>query len=147
MANDPYVDPRTGTLRNLLGITDPRVLAQAEARLAAAAEIVLFHEHLDLGHYDLAHLRGLLVEEHAIQQGRAAELQESADLEPDLAGLLVVRCREALEEIEEALRLIERGRYGRCSVCATAVPYERLEAVPATRRCVSCQTWRQGRTR
>lgn len=59
MANDPYVDPRTGTLRNLLGITDPRLLAQAEARLAAAAEIVLFHEHLDLGRYDLAHLRAL----------------------------------------------------------------------------------------
>ena len=87
----------------------------------------------------LAHLRHSLVEEHAIQQARAAELQDSADLEPDLAGILLVRCREALEEIEEALRLIDQGGYGRCSVCGTAVPYERLEAVPATHRCVSCQ--------
>ena len=87
----------------------------------------------------LAHLRGLLVEEHAVQQARAVELQGSADLEPDLAEFLLVRCREALEEIEEALRLIDQGEYGRCSVCGTAVPYERLEAVPATRRCVSCQ--------
>ncbi len=87
----------------------------------------------------LARLRGLLVEEQAIQQARAFELQDSRDLEPDLAELLLVRCREALEEIEEALRLIDHGGYGRCSACGTAVPYERLEAVPATRRCVSCQ--------
>ena len=88
----------------------------------------------------LASLRCLLVEEHAIQQARAVELQDPADLEPDLAELLLVRCREALEEIEEALRLIDQGGYGWCSVCGTAVPYERLEAVPATRRCVPCQT-------
>jgi cell filamentation protein len=56
---DPYVDPRTGTLRNRLGLADPTVLAQAEARLVAAAEYVLFHERLDLGGYDLAHLRAL----------------------------------------------------------------------------------------
>jgi RNA polymerase-binding transcription factor DksA len=87
----------------------------------------------------LARLRDLLVEEYAIQQARAVELQDPADLEPDLAELLLARCLEALEEIEEALRLIDEGGYGRCSVCGTAVPYERLEAVPATRRCVSCQ--------
>ncbi len=59
MSVDPYVDPRTGVLRNRLGITDPTVLASAEARLAAAAEVVLFAEHLDLGRYDLAHLRAI----------------------------------------------------------------------------------------
>jgi len=45
------------------------------------------------------------------------------------------------------LRLIGQGAYGSCSVCGTAIPYERLEAVPATRRCVSCQDKRQGRIR
>jgi DnaK suppressor protein len=93
----------------------------------------------------LAHLRGLLMGEYAIQRGRAAELEESPDLEPDLAELLIVRCREALEEIEEALRLIDQGGYGLCSVCGIAVPYDRLEAVPATRRCVSCQAGRKTR--
>jgi RNA polymerase-binding transcription factor DksA len=88
-----------------------------------------------------------LVEERAVQQARAAELEESADLEPDLAELLLVRCREAVEGTEEALRLIDQSGYGRCSVCGTAVPYERLEAVPATRRCVSCQARYQDRIR
>ena len=59
MSTDPYADPRTGTLRNRLGIVEAAVLAQAEARLVATAEYVLFHEHLDLGRYDLAHLRAL----------------------------------------------------------------------------------------
>jgi cell filamentation protein, protein adenylyltransferase len=56
---DPYVDPRTLTLRNRLGITDATVLARAEARLAAAAELVLVTERLDLGRYDLDHLRAI----------------------------------------------------------------------------------------
>lgn len=95
----------------------------------------------------LAHLRHLLIEELASQQGRAAELQDAPDLEPDLAELLLVRCREALDEIEEALRLIDRGGYGLCSVCGTAIPDERLEAVPAAQRCVSCQAGHQERIR
>lgn len=59
MSVDPYVDPRTGVLRNRLGITDAALLAQAEARLVAAAEVVLFAERLNHGQYDLAHLRAI----------------------------------------------------------------------------------------
>ena len=84
-------------------------------------------------------LRRLLVEEHVAQQARAVELQDPVDLEPDLVDVLLVRCQEALEEIEAALALISQGAYGACSECRAAIPYERLEAVPATQRCVSCQ--------
>ena len=101
----------------------------------------------DLSAVQLDRLRCLLVEEQVIQQTRAVELQDPPDLEPDLVELLLARCREALEEIESALRLIGQGAYGSCSVCGTAIPYERLEAVPATRRCVSCQDKRQERIR
>lgn len=95
----------------------------------------------------LARLRRLLAEERVIQQHRAAELQDPRDLEPDLAELLLVRCREALDDITEALQLIDQGGYGLCSVCGAAVPYERLEAVPSTRCCVSCQAGHQERIR
>jgi RNA polymerase-binding transcription factor DksA len=81
----------------------------------------------------------LLVEEQDIQRTRAVELQDAPDLEPDLAELLLVRCREALDEITQALQLLDQGAYGLCLVCGIPIPYERLEAVPATRRCVSCQ--------
>lgn len=95
----------------------------------------------------LARLRHVLIEELASQQARAVELQDAPDLEPDLAELLLVRCREALDEIEEALRLIDQGGYGLCSVCGTAIPDERLEAVPAAQRCVSCQAGQQEKIR
>jgi hypothetical protein len=90
----------------------------------------------------LARLRRLLVEEHIVQQTRAVELQDPPALEPDLAEILLVRCREALDKIEEALKLLDNGAYGVCSGCRSAIPYERLEAVPATRCCVSCQAGR-----
>lgn len=41
-----------------------------------------------------------------------------------------------LEEINEALGRIEDSTYGRCVVCGTDIPYERLEAVPYTAYCV-----------
>jgi RNA polymerase-binding transcription factor DksA len=84
-------------------------------------------------------LRRLLAEEQAAQQARAVELQDPVDLEPDLAEVLLARCQETLDEIETALALISQGLYGACSQCRAAIPYERLEAVPATQRCVSCQ--------
>jgi DnaK suppressor protein len=91
---------------------------------------------------ELARLHRLLLDEHVAQQARAAELQDPPDLEPDLAEVLLARCHEALEEIEEALRLFDEGTYGRCVACDAAIRYERLEAVPAARHCVACQTGR-----
>ena len=41
-----------------------------------------------------------------------------------------------LEEINEALHALEEGTYGICSECGVDIPYERLQAVPATDRCI-----------
>ena len=56
MSRDPYVDPRTGLLRNRLGLTDRAVLADAEKRLASARISQLTRRRLP-GRYDLDHLR------------------------------------------------------------------------------------------
>jgi cell filamentation protein len=53
---DPYRDPETGVLRNLLGITDPAVLEQADADFSAVRLAQLHRRDLP-GDYDLAHLR------------------------------------------------------------------------------------------
>jgi cell filamentation protein len=55
-AGDPYLDPASGVLRNLLGITDAAELARAEAALSASRLIDLERRRLP-GRYDLAHLR------------------------------------------------------------------------------------------
>jgi cell filamentation protein len=54
MAQDPYVYPGTGVLRNNLDIRDPRELAVAEADIVRAALATLADEPLP-GGYDLAH--------------------------------------------------------------------------------------------
>lgn len=41
-----------------------------------------------------------------------------------------------LEEINEALHAIEEGTYGICSKCGADIPYERLQTIPTTERCI-----------
>jgi DnaK suppressor protein len=41
-------------------------------------------------------------------------------------------------EIDQALERIDAGTYGRCVVCAAAIPDERLQAVPWAAVCVPC---------
>jgi cell filamentation protein len=54
MAEDPYVYPGTGTLRNNLEMRDPTELSQAEADIVGLALRALVDEPLP-GDYDLAH--------------------------------------------------------------------------------------------
>ncbi|MBN1484112.1 MAG: TraR/DksA C4-type zinc finger protein [Chloroflexia bacterium] len=51
--------------------------------------------------------------------------------------------QQTLEEIEQALRAVQDGSYGRCVVCGSDIQLARLEARPYARRCITCQE-RQG---
>jgi len=51
--------------------------------------------------------------------------------------------REALEAIEQALARIATGDYGRCAVCGELIPEGRLEALPATDKCLACAQARE----
>ncbi|MGZ4111850.1 MAG: TraR/DksA C4-type zinc finger protein [Tumebacillaceae bacterium] len=54
---------------------------------------------------------------------------------------LALRDRDSLRlnAIDEALERLEDGTYGTCQHCNGGIPYERLEANPAAKFCVSCQ--------
>ena len=41
-------------------------------------------------------------------------------------------------EIDLSLRRMETGEYGICGVCGEEIPLARLNAIPWTRRCVTC---------
>ena len=45
---------------------------------------------------------------------------------------------QMIEEITAALDRIDKGAFGKCEECGTAIPKGRLEALPYTRHCVSC---------
>ena len=47
--------------------------------------------------------------------------------------------RNTLLQIENALRRMDEGTYGRCSNCGQNIALPRLEALPWARFCVDCQ--------
>jgi DnaK suppressor protein len=55
-------------------------------------------------------------------------------------GLLVMdRDLEVLEEIHAALARMSQDEYGLCQICEDPINPRRLDAIPWTRRCLSCQ--------
>lgn len=62
----------------------------------------------------------------------------TVDRERDLA--LSAQALAAVEEIDDALRKIERGTYGICENCGELIPSARLEALPYARLCIACKS-------
>jgi len=64
---------------------------------------------------------------------RAQDLYENQVL-ASLSGLQ----RETIDKINEALRRIEEGTYGKCANCGADIEIERLEAIPYAILCSAC---------
>jgi DnaK suppressor protein len=58
----------------------------------------------------------------------------------DFALSLLSQEQDALYEIDEALKRIELGTYGKCEMSAKPIPRARLEAIPFARFTVECQS-------
>jgi DnaK suppressor protein len=102
---------------------------------------------------ELENLRDLLIAKRDELATRIEQRRQEivADQEPDdevglamrnsSAGMAIANIeREVrmLSEIELALRLMDKGEYGICTVCEEPIPNLRLRAIPWTRRCISC---------
>jgi RNA polymerase-binding transcription factor DksA len=59
---------------------------------------------------------------------------ETEARELDLARQTMFEARIGL--VDEALRRLQRGEYGRCVICGRAIPAERLDLVPETPYCI-----------
>lgn len=55
---------------------------------------------------------------------------------------LLDRALRERDELELAVRRVQEGHYGTCERCAARIGPQRLEALPAARRCVDCATRR-----
>lgn len=47
--------------------------------------------------------------------------------------------REQLQQIDQALDRLEKGEYGHCQVCHKEIGKKRLQIIPWTPYCISCQ--------
>lgn len=97
--------------------------------------------------------RRKLLEERSRLSGEIERLREALKTEvdvdaeegdPDLIEreknvALVSQLERKREDVEAALRLIEKGKYGICERCGKEIPTERLEVRPDATLCVQCQ--------
>ena len=108
--------------------------------------------------------RTLLLEERAVYAGQAVDLRAEADSlalerepgdvqfdeESGEGGTVTVdrernlalsaQATAAVEEIDDALRKIDRKYYGGCERCFQPIPKARLQALPFARLCVACKS-------
>lgn len=66
--------------------------------------------------------------------------QAQLSIEKELLFELSDNERVTLDQIEAALRKIDKGTYGLCESCQKPIAKPRLEALPFARYCISCQS-------
>jgi len=71
-----------------------------------------------------------------------ADLGERATNESTSEFLIQLRARgaEALQMVDDALAKVEDGSYGKCELCAAAIPTGRLKVMPWARFCIECKS-------
>jgi len=86
-----------------------------------------------------------------VQEGREQTKDEGMDTydiasdarDREINLILNDREREKLQAIDEALGRVDDGSYGICESCESEIAEARLQALPFTRVCVSCQAERE----
>ncbi len=81
------------------------------------------------------------------QYGREADEESSQDVADKAASSYTKEFlfshssieRSIMQLVDEALARVEGGSFGVCIACESAIQARRLEAVPWTRYCISCQ--------
>ena len=66
--------------------------------------------------------------------------QASLSIEKELLFELSDNERTTLDQIEAAIRKVEKGIYGLCESCHNPIPKPRLKALPFARNCITCQS-------
>jgi DnaK suppressor protein len=61
-------------------------------------------------------------------------------MEREKAFMIASKNGRFLHHIDEALRRIQKGTYGRCVQCGVQINVERLKVVPHARLCIQCKS-------
>jgi DnaK suppressor protein len=96
---------------------------------------------LELREQLLRQMNGLAKESAQEMAGYSLHMADSGtdNFDRDFALSLLSSDQDAIYEIEEALKRIEKGTYGVCELTGKPIPKSRLEAIPWTRFTVQAQ--------
>lgn len=131
--------------------TSAAILGQDSGKLGRPAsgpgkkikpEWIKYHENLiDLRDRLLHQMDGLAKESAVEMDNYSLHMADSGtdNFDRDFALSLLSSDQDAIYEIEEALKRIEKGTYGTCELTAKLIPKARLEAIPWTRFTVEAQ--------
>ena len=105
----------------------------------------------------LASMRAQMLKnvQQELQEGRDQNKDEGMDTydlasdarDREINHILTDRDRGKLEAIDEALSRVDDNSYGLCEDCGAEIAEGRLEALPFTRLCVTCQSDRERESR
>ena len=92
--------------------------------------------------YDRLSSKSKIVDESLhVQTDDLMDLMDLCISDRDRETQMLLRSREALfkQKLEDALRRIKNGRYGRCESCDGPIAVGRLRARPTTTLCIECK--------
>ncbi len=116
---------------------------------ARRAQLTAEHEHLmeQLSHIGRAP-KDALEGTPADKEGGELEFDEGfADsgqvtAERGEVDALATSLLETLREVDDALKKLDTGTYGKCETCGEQIGAARLEAMPSARHCMTCASRR-----
>ena len=129
--------------------TAASILGQSPARAAANGQAKIkprwakYHRHLlELRERLLQQMSGLAKESAEEMPSYSLHMADSGtdNFDRDFALSLLSSDQDAIYEIEEALKRIEKDTYGICELTGKPIPVSRLDAIPWTRFTVEAQS-------
>jgi len=137
--------PLAATAAAILGHPGPGRARSATPNGSAKVkpEWAKYHEHLlELRERLLNQMSGLAKESAEEMANYSLHMADSGtdNFDRDFALSLLSSDQDAIYEIEEALKRIERNTYGVCELTGKQIPKTRLDAIPWTRFTVEAQS-------
>jgi RNA polymerase-binding transcription factor DksA len=136
-ANKPHA---SATLAAILG--RPQLAEHHDLNVQVKEEWAKFYERLlELRDQLMRQMNGLAKESAQEMAGYSLHMADSGtdNFDRDFALSLLSSDQDAIYEIEEALKRIEKNTYGICELTGKPIPKSRLEAIPWTRFTVQAQ--------
>ncbi len=130
----------SATAASILG--HAAVKAKKNGEVKVKAEWTKFYQRLlELRDQLIRQMNGLAKESAQEMAGYSLHMADSGtdNFDRDFALSLLSSDQDAIYEIEEALKRIERNTYGICELTGKPIPKSRLEAIPWTRFTVQAQ--------
>jgi len=134
--------PVLATAASILGRTGVSPKSRRNGDVKIKAEWQVFYDRLlELRDQLLRQMNGLAKESAQEMAGYSLHMADSGtdNFDRDFALSLLSSDQDAIYEIEEALKRIEKGTYGVCELTNKPIPRARLEAIPWTRFTVTAQ--------